>query len=226
MIDFLRASQAFGSYPSCPLPVGALPDLQSTGAAGRGWDRVEIDMETTEKEKFALGLLMLRYKCLGRSLLGRFKGINPLWKRNEISDCWEWIRIKGKSTSSEYGKISDPNNTHRLDLAHRVIYETVKGKIPVGLTIDHLCRNTLCVNPDHLEAVTQRENTMRGNGPAAINARKTHCPLGHEYTIENTKIKRGKRHCRECMRIYDRKRRNRGRCAVALVRAIIGGKRP
>lgn len=89
-------------------------------------------------------------------------------------------------------------------LAHRYSYEIFKGEIPKGLTIDHLCRNTTCVNPYHLEAVTQRENNLRGNNWGGINSRKTHCPKGHEYTKDNTTIwsnsSNGARRCKICLK--------------------------
>lgn len=79
-------------------------------------------------------------------------------------------------------------------------HELHKGPIPEGLVIDHLCRNRGCVNPDHLEAVTQRENILRGEGLAAANARKTHCPKGHPYSGENLYVvpSSGRRQCRIC----------------------------
>lgn len=70
--------------------------------------------------------------------------------------------------------------------AHRASYEHHKGPIPEGLQIHHACSTRDCVNPDHLEAVTQRENLRLGSGWAGMNAQKTHCPQGHEYTPENT----------------------------------------
>jgi hypothetical protein len=83
---------------------------------------------------------------------------------------------------------------------HRWAYETLVGPIPDGLVIDHLCRVRNCVNPDHLEPVTHRENIRRGEA-GAWNRVKTHCPQGHEYTPENTRYSGTTRNCRECQRI-------------------------
>ena len=79
--------------------------------------------------------------------------------------------------------------------AHRVSYELFVGPIPEGLHIDHLCNNVECVNPKHLEAVTNKENHRRQV------LQITHCPQGHEYTKENTYVsKKGNRKCRWCDR--------------------------
>lgn len=86
--------------------------------------------------------------------------------------------------------------------AHRYAYESIVGPIPNGMVLDHVkqrCGNRACVNPAHLEPVTNRVNILRGSGITALNARKTHCPKGHEYTDANTI--RGKdrvRKCRSC----------------------------
>jgi hypothetical protein len=89
----------------------------------------------------------------------------------------------------------------RLWGAHRVAYTLHVGPIPGGLHIDHLCRNTLCVNPAHLEAVPQRINTLRGIGPSARGAQATRCPQGHAYDDANTyRDARGRRNCRSCNR--------------------------
>lgn len=100
----------------------------------------------------------------------------------------------------------------KTKLAHRLSYEHFVGPILDGLTIDHLCRDRACVNPAHLEAVTISINVLRGFNPMAINARKTHCPLGHFYAGPHGRIvhrPNGKtyRRCRECGRLWMRKYR-------------------
>lgn len=84
---------------------------------------------------------------------------------------------------------------------HRVAWETLRGPIPDGMQLDHLCRQRACWNPDHLEPVSPRENVLRGVGITAMNAKKTHCPQGHPYDDANTGItSTGKRRCRACGR--------------------------
>lgn len=113
---------------------------------------------------------------------------------DDASGCWIWQR---GGNGCGYGIL---RVGRKSVLAHRHYYEQHVGPIPAGLVIDHLCRNPSCVNPAHLEVVTVRENTLRGVGPAARNAVKTHCPKGHAYDDANTHIKKGTRQCRACDR--------------------------
>jgi hypothetical protein len=118
--------------------------------------------------------------------------------RPELGNCWNWM---ASTTEAGYAKTTYFNKTR---LAHRIIYELLKEKIPKGLHLDHLCRNTRCVNPKHLEPVTVRENLLRGKGPVSENHKKTHCKYGHELQGENLiyKIVNGwpRRSCRTCVR--------------------------
>ncbi len=114
-----------------------------------------------------------------------------------VGDCWVWKGL----THNGYGVLSIPNVRPQVR-AHRLSYTLHVGPIPSGLVLDHICRNRGCVRPDHLEAVTDRENVLRGIGPTARNFRKTHCSQGHAYTPENTKwTKDGYRRCRACYRL-------------------------
>lgn len=105
--------------------------------------------------------------------------------------CWGWQGSKVRG----YGAIGGHWKMHKV---HRVAYTLWRGEIPDGMTLDHLCRNPNCANPKHLEVVSMRENVLRGVGPTAQNARKTHCKRGHEFTPENTYIRPGGRECRAC----------------------------
>lgn len=109
--------------------------------------------------------------------------------------CWLWV---GNKNSRGYGQLCRKIGT--TEFAHRVSYELIKGEIPKGMVLDHLCRVHNCVNPDHLEPVTNRENIMRGIGVAAENAKKTHCPKGHQYSNKNYKSinRKNKRRCIKC----------------------------
>jgi hypothetical protein len=110
--------------------------------------------------------------------------------------CWIW---SGNVDRPGYGRLSVHG---RVTLAHRFGFELWRGTIPVGLEIDHLCRNTRCVNPWHLDPVTPRINRLRqnehGNRGGIHQAAKTHCVNGHQFTAATTYLYRGKRHCITC----------------------------
>lgn len=132
------------------------------------------------------------------------------------SGCWEW---QGGKTSKGYGQFTYKNGGR----AHRYSYEYFVGKIPKNLTIDHLCKNKTCVNPKHLEAVSMRENVLRSDGISARNAKKTVCIRGHEFTKENTYLRKLKkvalkvRVCIECKREHHRQWKIRKKSSLSLL---------
>jgi hypothetical protein len=116
-------------------------------------------------------------------------------KVDKSGECWVWTA--GRDIYG-YGKFFDERR--RSVGAHRFAYRATIGEPAPGLVLDHLCRNRACVNPSHLEPVTQRTNVLRSPAPPAKNAVKTHCDSGHEFTTENTYVMPGGRGCRECRR--------------------------
>jgi len=135
----------------------------------------------------------------------------PLWfkpseeqffaKVDAEGDCWQWV---GCIRKDGYGQF-------RHAKAHQWSWRHLVGDVPAGMQLDHLCRNRGCVNPDHLEPVTPQLNILRGIGPTAVNARKTHCPQGHPYAGDNLRVYTRpngvtSRYCRTC-RSDDSKRR-------------------
>ncbi len=128
-----------------------------------------------------------------------------------MGGCWLWI---GAQLSDGYGQIQQDGKRIR---SHRAAYEALVGPIPAGLDLDHLCRVRCCVNPAHLEPVTERENTLRGIGVTAMNAIKTTCSRGHQLpeTFNYTRPRYGRtvseRRCAQSHRDAERERGRRNR---------------
>lgn len=126
------------------------------------------------------------------------------WQKVDASaPCWVWT---ASTKGNGYGQVKHPDRKSPM-FAHRVAYEMLTGESLEGVTIDHLCKNTLCVNPDHLQPVSMATNVLRSSSPPARNAIKTHCPRGHELSDGNLVKDRGRR-CKTChrdkMRAYSR----------------------
>jgi len=119
--------------------------------------------------------------------------------------CWLWkIPTKQRYINFCYDGRWGPSVS-----AHRWAYEHLVSPIPKGMQIDHLCRNTHCVNPAHMEVVTPRVNVLRGDTITAANARKLCCKRGHPFTNENTRIEGTSRRCKTCRRDDARARYHR-----------------
>lgn len=128
---------------------------------------------------------------------------------NYQNNCWEWV---GRLSVYGYGMF-DSRTIHkskRIWMAHRISYALFRNlELMEDNVLDHLCRNRKCVNPEHLEIVSRRENVIRGNTIARKHMLTTHCPKGHEYTMDNllkANLRRGQRCCRECNRLKAKER--------------------
>ena len=150
--------------------------------------------------KYDIPAIIEWYRVRGR--------LDTLYRRFDIqtepsaTGCIDWI---GRVTSREgYGRWQlsrelTPEGGRTVVMAHRFAFVRAGKVLPRFGYLDHLCRNTRCVNPDHLEVVTIRENLMRSPVvPAALNAAKTQCPQGHPYDERNTIRCAGRRICRTC----------------------------
>lgn len=121
------------------------------------------------------------------------KDVDRFWLKvdKNIKNCWEYLGFKDKDG---YGVFSINGKVYR---PHRIVYFLTFGKISSKKTLDHLCRNRGCVNPNHLEEVTLKENILRGNAPSSLNSKKNYCPKGHPYDKIDTL---GHRRCSICIR--------------------------
>lgn len=129
-----------------------------------------------------------------------------------LGPCWVWTK---PTNTYGYAQITKEVDRRSVALmAHRVAYELLVGPIPEGLVIDHLCRVRPCVNPSHLEPVTNAENLRRGRS-GQFNAAKTHCKHGHAFSPENThRDALGRRRCRACDRAAQQRRRDAAKAAA------------
>lgn len=155
-----------------------------------------------------------------RTNLALSERINNSYLIND-KGCWIWQKTL---SAAGYGVLtigSRADGSRRLAYAHRVSFELFKGDLDPDLSIDHLCRTTTCINPDHLEQVTIGENVRRGFGKWKQNASKTYCIRGHKYTEDNTRKLPSKfgferRQCRSCEPIWRARKLRRKQMAGAL----------
>lgn len=150
-----------------------------------------------------------------RALNGRSSGGTPIPLRDRIiantvvddNGCWIWqltVNELGYGHLTIGAWLTGAIQTRK---AHRVAYEELVGPIPDGMELDHLCRVTRCCNPAHLEPVTHRVNTRRGD-QGQWQKVKTHCPKGHPYSGDNLVVHASApnhRRCRACMRAWGSK---------------------
>jgi len=115
-----------------------------------------------------------------------------LHKNSTLDPCWLWTA--GRKDSG-YATFDVNGKTVR---AHKWYWEQLNGPVPIGFELDHLCKIRHCVNPEHLELVSHYENLLRSSNIMILNAKKTHCSNGHEYTLESTRLYQGRRYCKLC----------------------------
>ena len=147
-----------------------------------------------------------------KSLLEQEATREKFWSRVlKTETCWLW---RGSLDWKGYGRfVVNRFKKKYSSPAHRISYYLVNGfEVPATMSVDHLCMVKGCVNPKHLDVVTNKENVLRGNSPMAVNARKTHCKNGHEFELFLPKYAAQMyRRCRICwlesMRAWHRRKR-------------------
>lgn len=170
-------------------------------------------IEDCDRQHYAKGWCEKHYSAWRRNgnptTVVRYRSGDPdgFWARvNKTDTCWLWTG--GTNGERGYGQHTAANGRHVY--AHRRSFELANGPIADGLVIDHVCRTRLCVNPAHLEAVTMRENSIRGAHPSYVAHREDRCQKGHPFTEANTKWQgpadRPTRCCRTCVRERARER--------------------
>lgn len=135
------------------------------------------------------------------------KLLTRFYNKTELlqNGCVVWIGAD--DGTNRYGRFWLKN---KLISAHRASYLMFVGDIPDGMTVDHICQNTKCVNSLHLRLLTQKDNVLAGNGLSAKNKRKTHCNRGHKLAGSNLLVSvGGKRTCKTCLRLKQREYKER-----------------
>jgi len=169
---------------------------------GRYWARGYCSTHYSSHWKRSKDPTVIALKLLGPPTDGERFAASFIPEPN--SGCWLWL---GNLHRMGYGRLKEGK---RVISAHRFAYEYYRGTIPNGLVIDHLCRVPSCVNPWHMEVVTNTVNILRGEGFSARNAKQTHCIHGHLLAGENLQIVvRGTRRWRKCKACEQRRSKER-----------------